>query len=154
MREPNALRALAPVWFRFTDEEDKGKYGDRWYCYDEGQIMLKRGRALVELEHDLGMPLPAAMNGFRDSSALGELCVSWLGVHEIDPARAGDFEDFNPITHLIQWTADNPEPAGKDELPEATLAQPASTSPTPESSPDTTSARTVTVALPAMPVAE
>jgi hypothetical protein len=154
MRPPNALRALAPVWFRFTDSDDAGKYGDRWYCYDEGALMRKRGRALLELENDLGMPLPAAMNGFRESSTLGELAVSWLGVHEIDPARAGEFDEYNPIVNMIQWTADDPEPVGKDEKPEPTPERPASGSPTTSDSPSMTSAPTDTVALPVMPPAE
>lgn len=154
MREPNALRALPPVWFRFTDEEDQGKYGNRWFKYDEGAILRKRARDQVALETDLGMPLVSVMNGFRDSTTLGDLAVAWLGVHETDPARAGDFDDFNPVTGLIQWSGDDPEPGPKDEEPEPTPPPEDNGYPTAGSSGNMTSAMTATVALPVMPTVE
>ena len=149
----NASRALPPVWFRFTDEQDKGKYGDRWYCYDESVIMRTRGRDLVVLENELGMPLLNAMNGFRDSTALGDLAVTWLGVRALDPARAGDFDEYSPMTNMIEWSSSNPEPEGKGDEPEPTPGPPASTSPMPAPS-DSQSQKTATVVLPNLPIAE
>jgi hypothetical protein len=146
MARPNALRALPPTWFRFTDEEDQGKYGTRWYVYDESTIMRKRGRDLVALETDLGMPLVNAMNGFRGSTSLGDLAVTWIGIYLVDPARAGDFNEYNPLTTMIEWTPVNPEPEGKDQTP----------APESDSSPssNTILEKTDTVVLPVSPLAE
>jgi len=151
---PQAHGALPPAWFRFTDPEDQGKYGENWYRYDESAIMRKRGRDLVALENDLGMPLVSALNGFRESSTLGDLAATWLALREVDPARAGDFDEYNPITTLLEWTAASPEPEGKAEDPALTPERPESDSTTAASSPNTTSEKTDTVVLPSMPIAE
>lgn len=145
MSRPNALKALPPIWFRFTDEQDKKTYGDRWYVYDESELMLTRTQALVLIEDELGMPLPEAMNAFRASSVRGDASASWLGVRRVDRAMAGDFDEFDVITNMIEWTSVDPAP--KDEPAEAL----------PDVPPDlpsesTTSAPTDTVVLPAMPV--
>lgn len=156
MARANALRALPKTWFRFTDEEDQGKYGDRWYCYDESALMRSRGRELVELENELGMPLVAAMNGFRASTTLGDLAVTWIGIRSVDSARAGEFDEYNPLVHMIEWTPVNPDPeAGpKDLNPELTPGPPESNSPTRTDSSNMTSETTDTVVLQTLPVAE
>lgn len=154
MARPNALRALPPAWFRFTEPDDKGKYGDRWFVYDEGTVMRQPARALVELERDLGMPLVEAFNGFRNSTVIGELAVSWIGVRMVDPARAGDFDEYSPQIYMVEWSATEPEPAPKGEEPEATPQRPESNSTTKQDSSSTTSEITGTVALPVLPTVE
>jgi hypothetical protein len=153
MAVPMALRALGGIWFRFLDEEDQGKYGSDWLKYDEGAILRMRARDLIALETDLGMPLVALMNGFRQDSILGDTAAAWLGVRAVDPARAGDFDEFNPITALIEWSKVNPDAVPKDE-PGNMPAPEESSSPMASESSNTISAPTATVALDIMPVAE
>lgn len=141
MREPNAAKALDPIWMRFTDPDDAGKYGDRWYVYDESAIMRMRARAQMEIEGELGFPLASMMNGLRHSTALGELAATWLAVRAIDLARAGDFDDFNPLLSMVQWSVVDPAP--KDD-----------TAPVEKPSPSMTSVPTDSVALENMPAAE
>jgi hypothetical protein len=154
MGSANAIRALGPVWFRFTDEEDIGKYGEGWFKYDEGALLRSRARDLIALETDLGLPLVAVLNGFRDSTVLGDTAVAWIGVRLTDLSRAGDFDSFNPTTMAIEWSKTEPEPLGKDEGPETMPEPPDSDSLTPGPSESMTSVPTDTVALQAMPVAE
>jgi len=155
MRPPNALRALPPAWFRFTDPDDQGKFGDGWFKYDEGFVLRLPARQLIQMEAEMGMPMVAVMNGFRDSTALGELAILWIGVHLTDPARAGDFDEFNPIIGMVQYSADDPEPEGKSESSVNTPERPDSeTSPIPTPSPNTNSEKMDTVVLPAMPIVE
>lgn len=154
MAKPNALRALGPFWMRFTDPDDAGKYGDGWFCYAEGVILRKPARELIALENGLGMPLPSVMNGLRENTVLGETAAAWIALREVDPARAGDFDEFNPIVMMIEWSRTNPEPVPKDVPPEPTPEPVANDSATPEPSPYTTSDQTVTVALPNLPIAE
>lgn len=149
---PSALKALDPIWFRFTDPEDAGKYGDRWWKYDEATILRKRARDQIALETEMGMTLVAVMNGFRASSVLGDAAVAWLAIYQVDPARAGDFEDFNPITMMIEWTSTDPEPGPKDDAPAGSPAPEASPSPMAGGQQSTTSERPDTVVLPVMPI--
>jgi hypothetical protein len=115
-------RLLAPLRFRFTEPEDVERYGPGWFVYDEHKIVRKPARDLVSLEAELGMPLIAAMNGFRQDSALGNLAGCWIAVREVDPERAGPFDDFSPMIMLIAYEsvpAEEAEDAGKAEDPEA-----------------------------------
>lgn len=153
MATPNALRALGPCWFRFMDSEDQGKYGDRWYKYDEGAILRRRADFLIALETDLGMPVVSVMNGFRASTVLGDSAAAWIAIREVDPARAGDFDQFNPITMMIEWSKTEPEPGPKDEEPATMPERQESHLPTDGSSVSTNSAPTDTVALLNMPIA-
>lgn len=154
MATPNALKALGPCWFRFTDPEDQGKYGDGWYKYDESSILRRRADFLIALETDLGMPVVSVMNGFRASTVLGDTAVAWIAVREVDPARAGDFDEFTPITMLIEWSKTEPEPGPKDDAPVGTLPPEELHLPMDGSSESTNSAPTGTVALSNMPIAE
>ena len=152
MARPNAARALSALEFRFTDPDDAGKYGDGWYVYDEGTWLRMRARDLIELERELGMTMVSIMNMFRDGTVLGDLSAAWLGVRATDPARAGEFDEFNPVTMAIEWrTAEGKDPAG--EAP-ATPAEPDSGSSTPSGPQSTTSGTTGSVALPTLPVVE
>jgi len=147
MGKPNALKALDPLEFRFTDPEDVQKYGDRWFTYDEGKYLRMRARDLIELEGEIGTPMIVVMNGVRNSTTLGDTAAAWLGVRTKDEGLAGSFETFNPITNLIEWR----DPSeGKEQAPEV-------------SEPDlpvvgrfgnTNSDPTDTVVLPSLPVAE
>lgn len=153
MGRPNALRALDPVWFRFTDPQDAGKFGDRWYKYDEGAVLRLRSQELIRLETDLGMPIIAVMNGFRDSTVLGDTAAAWLGVRAVDPARAGDFDQFDIVSMMLEWSKDAPEPDPKDESPADTLTLEASILPMADfPSESTTSDRTDTVVLQTSPI--
>jgi hypothetical protein len=98
-----ASEALGPVEFQFTDPDDVARYGDRWYRFSEADLIRRPARELIALEGQLGMPMPDVMNGFRMSSALGDLAAAWIGVRDADPALAGTFGDFNPLTLLITW---------------------------------------------------
>ena len=109
-------RALKPVWFRFTSADDQGKYGEGWFRYSEAEIISAPARDLIALERELGMTIHAMMNNFRSDSTLGDLAVSWLGVRSVDPARAGEFDSFNPMTNMIDWTAEDPDPK-EPEMP-------------------------------------
>lgn len=153
MATPNALRALGPVWFRFTDPADMAKYGDRWYEYHESKVLRQNARTLIALETDLGMPLVAVMNGFRASTVLGDTAAAWMGVRAVDQERAGDFDQFAPITMMIEWSRTAPEPGPKDEAP-ASMPEPVeSYLPTDGSSESTNSGTTDTVVLSSMPIA-
>lgn len=155
MGKPTALRALPRIWFRFTDPEDQGKYGDGWFCYDESTILRQRAREQIALEGTLGMPLVAVMNGFRQDTILGDTAAAWLAVRAIDPARAGDFDEFNPITTLIEWSGNDPAPAGKGEAPsEPTPGAVVLPLPMPVPSVTMISEKTDTVALQTSPIAE
>jgi hypothetical protein len=145
------FRALPPADFRFTDPGDQGKFGDRWFTYDEAAWLRLPARELIMLEADLGMTLVSAMNGFRMSSVLGDTAVTWLGVRALDPALAGEFDAYNPITMAIEWRA-HVEPEGKDEP--ATDGPVDSGTPVAGSLPPTISGQTDTVALPIWPAAE
>src|SRR4051812_33527420 len=148
----NAARALDPVWLRFTDPDDISIYGERWYRYDEGSFLRRPARALIELETELGMPIVSVMNGFRSNSVLGDTAVAWLAVRETDMDVAGDFDEFNPITMMIEWSRSDPEP-GKDVPPDFMPDPVDSSLPIPDPSPNTTSAPRDSVALPILPPA-
>lgn len=155
MGKPTALRALPRIWFRFTDLEDQGKYGDGWFCYNESTILRQRAREQIALETALGMPLVAMMNGFRQDSILGDTAAAWLAVRAIDPARAGDFDEFNPITTLIEWSGDDPAPVGKGEAPPEPMPEPEVLPlPMPEPSETMILEKTDTVTLQTSPIAE
>jgi hypothetical protein len=134
-----ALKALDPIWFRFTDPQDIGKYGEQWMAYDESRLMRLPGRTLLGFEESMDMPLVKVMNEFRKDTTIGDLAVAWLSLAMLDPARAGAWDEFNPIVNLIEWTGT--DPVGKGEGPETA----------PESS-STISAPTDTVVLPNMPI--
>lgn len=146
MSKPNALKALDPLEFRFTDPEDVQKYGDGWFTYDEASFLRLRARDLMALEGEIGTPMVAVMNGMRSSTTLGDTVAAWLGVRARNADLAGPFDDFNPITNLLEWR----DPSeGKDPAPEV--------GPDPDQplrSSNTISAPTATVVLPNLPVAE
>jgi hypothetical protein len=150
MSKPNALKALDPLNFRFTDPEDVKKYGDRWYTYDEASILRLRARDLIDLEGEIGTPMVAVMNGMRASTTLGDTAAAWLGVRAMSTDLAGPFDDFNPITNLIEWQ-DASE--GKEVAPVATEPAPDTAIPTAGPYVSTTSAPMDTVILPSLPVA-
>lgn len=149
----NASSALTPVWFRFTDPEDKAAYGDEWYLYDESTFMRLPARELITLETELGMPLVSVMNGFRSNSALGDAAIAWMAVRAVNSKLAGDFDEFNPLVMTIEWTIDNPIPVGKDESPALMPEPPESDSLTLSTSLSMTSGPMDTVVLPTMPIA-
>lgn len=123
-------RLLAPLRFRFTEPEDTGRYGARWYVYDEHKLVRKPARDLVGLEAELGMTLISAMNGFRADSALGNLAGCWMAVREVDPERAGLFDDFSPMIMLVAY-----EPVPADEVDQGKAEEatpPSQDSPPPE----------------------
>lgn len=99
----NEAALLAPRRFRFTESDDVKQYGDRWYVYDESQIMRLPARRLIQLEGQLGMPLVHVMNSVRSDSVTGNLAAEWLAVHLVEPEIAGDFEQFSPAVMLTEW---------------------------------------------------
>jgi hypothetical protein len=108
----SAREALGPLQFRFTDDEDREKYGDRWFKYAEADIMRMRAKDLIQLETELGMVMVDVMNGMRASTTLGDMAGAWIGVRAADPALAGAFDDFNPVVMAIEWRAWNAEDTG------------------------------------------
>jgi hypothetical protein len=142
----NAARALDPLEFRFTDPEDVQRYGDRWYVYDESHYLRLRARDLIELETAMDLRMVLVMNELRASSTIGDTAAAWLGVRQVDAGLAGKFDDFNPVTNMIEWRpAEGKAPAAETAMPEplALWDQPPTTSETPD-----------LVVLPTMPVAE
>jgi hypothetical protein len=133
-------KVLGPINFQFTDPEDVKLYGERWYRYDEGDLVRMRARDLMDLEAALGMPVVNIMNGARLHSTLGDLGAAWLGVRAHDPELAGDFSEFNPLTLAITWRE-------ADEVDEGKAPEPAE-----DSAPPTTSAPTDTVILQTSPI--
>lgn len=154
MRATSASKALDPFWLRFTDEGDVVKYGGQWYLYDESALLLAKAREQMAVEAEMGVPLVAVMNGFRQSTVLGDLAVAWLAVRAVDPAKAGDFDEFSPMVFTIQWTGDDPTPAPKDEAVPETVELPDLALPMDTNSFDTTLAPKDTVVLPIMPATE
>lgn len=155
MATSNAIRALPSVWLRFTDVDDQKKYGEGWYEYDESWILIRPARDLIRLETELGMPLVSVMNGFRDSTALGDTAAAWIAIRDRDPIVAGPFDQFNPIIMQVEWSKTDPTPVGKARAERDTSPKlAASDSPTAASYTDTTPAPTDTVALQNMPLAE
>lgn len=146
MATPIALRAMGPVWFRFTDPEDVARYGGVWYRYSEEDLVRQRADVLIPLETEMGMSLVSVMNGFRSSTVLGELAAAWLGVREADSVKAGEFDKFNPITMMIEWSRTAPEPDPKDETPVTSPASGESVFP------DASLGTTGTVVLQNMPI--
>lgn len=129
---------LKPLRFRFTHPEDVSLFSDGWYVYNEQRISEMPARVLADLESELNMPLIDVMNGVRDSTVMGDLGASWLGV-KLDMDERGEkcppFADFNVHTMLMDWEA-APESEGKDEAP---------------ASPSSDSMPTPTAALPTLP---
>lgn len=153
MARPNAARALPAIRFRFTDPDDVEKYGDRWFVFDEGDILRRPARKLIEIEAELGLAIVNAFNGFRASTTLGDLCAAWIAVRDADADLAGSFDDFNPLIMTIVWEEVKAE--GKDEAETPATPEPAaSISQTEEPPPLPISEMTPSVALPVMPVVE
>jgi hypothetical protein len=141
----SAERALPPMEFRFTDADDIGKYGDGWFTFDEGYWLRRPARELIELETELGTPLIYVLNGSRSSTAFGDTAAAWLGVRITDPARAGEFDSFNPLVMTIEWRkAEGKAPAAPAATPELPVAG---------RSPSTTSETPATVVLQNLPIA-
>lgn len=128
MSKPNAERALDPLEFRFTDPDDAARYGTGWYVYDEARYLRLRARDLIALEGEMNLSMVAVMNGMRASTTLGDTAAAWLAVQSVNPALAGRFDEFNPITNLIEWR-DASE--GKEEAPEPETAPTADIQPEP-----------------------
>lgn len=162
---PNALRALDRMEFRFTDPDDIARYGSGWLIYDESHWLRLRARDLIDLEAKMGMSLASLMNGFRASSTLGDTAAAWLGVYQKSPKLAGEFDEFNPLTNLIEWRIQEKAlaaPAATTEVMDQaepdTLPAPDPDSPMPSALPvgpsrNTNSAPMDTVALPNLPEA-
>jgi hypothetical protein len=150
---PNAAKALPAIRFRFGDAEDITKYGDRWFIFNEGAILRRPARDLIQIENELGLPLVNAFNGFRASTTLGDMCAAWIAVRDVDVKLAGSFDDFNPIIMMIEWEEAPTE--GKDETETPATPEPEdSTSRTGDPSPESISETTPSVVLPVMPVVE
>jgi hypothetical protein len=149
MALPNAERALGPMEFRFTDPDDIGKFGEGWFIFSEGDLLRKPARELIELETELGMPIVHLMNGFRAGTVLGDTAAAWYGVRAMDPARAGEFDAFNPISMMIEWRA---APGKSEAAPAATPEPLGSDSPIAGASPNTNSETPATVVLQTLPI--
>jgi hypothetical protein len=133
MRNPAAIK---PMDVRFLAPEDIEKYGDEWFTYDELAIMTMPARELIDLEREMDMPLVGVMNGFRESSVLGDTGAAWIAMRLA--GRTTPWEKFDPAILLAEWRVSPgkaPEPASGS-----------SDSNTPEV--------TDMVVLPTMPVAE
>jgi hypothetical protein len=118
----NQQKALDPFEFRFQDKADKAKYGSRWFVYDEASILRLDARELIAIETDLDMSIPAMMNGFRQSSVLGDTAAAWLAIRQANPTLVGDFDDFKPIWAAMEWRLvpkDQPAEAVPDDSPTA-----------------------------------
>lgn len=115
----NVAKALDPLEFRFTEPQDAGKYGDRWYLYDEAYWLRLRARDLMDLESEMDLTMVTVMNGVRARTTLGDTAAAWMSVYRVDPAVAGSFDEFNPVTNLIEW---RPAEGKAEAVPEAAPA--------------------------------
>jgi hypothetical protein len=148
-------KPISDVECRFTDPQDAGKYGDGWFRYSETEIMAMRARELIQIEAEIGAPLVTVMNGFRAMTTLGETAAAWIAVRQVDPARAGEFDQFDPVTLHIEWrkAEGKAEPADAGS-PATAEASGSASSPASNGSPNGISARTESIALPIFPAAE
>lgn len=118
------MRLLPPMRFRFLDDEDKAKYGEDWFVYDESALVRVPARELVEIERQIGMSVRDMLTRGRYQFADAELAGMWVarrlgGVDE-------PFDKFEPLVLLVDW---EPVPATDDVDPPA---QPSSPSPATE----------------------
>jgi hypothetical protein len=141
--------ALPAIEMRFTDPADVEKYGEDWYVYDESDLILRSARELMLIEHGLGMGLFDVMNGVRARSVLGDTAAAWIAVREVSPKKAGAFNDFNPLTMLIEWRSAVQGKAEAAKAKEEVTQAPPDSAPTAE-----TSDPTDLVTLPTLPLAE
>lgn len=100
MREESLM---ASVKFRFTEPADVQTFGDRWWVYDEAQLVRLPARELVRLEGEIGAPLVEVMEGCRRDSVFGNLAAMWLAIRLDDRDLAGPFAQFNPCVMLAVW---------------------------------------------------
>jgi hypothetical protein len=159
MGTPNALKALDPLEFRFTDPQDVEQYGGDWFTYDESYWLRLRARDLIEVEGMLGMSMVSIMNGVRASTILGDTAAAWLSIRVKSADLAGEFDKFNPVTGLIEWRAQEKAPAAVAAPMEPDVAPATAVMPPPADpdlpmaghSPHTNSVQMDTVVLPNLP---
>lgn len=151
MESNSSWSTWPPMEFQFTDPDDVAVYGDRWYSYSEPDLIRLRARDLLELEANLGIPIPDVMNGMRVSATIGTLAATWIGVRNFDEKLAGEFDDFNPFTLTITWRPAVDE--GKDaSVTEGATPQPPDGGSPLEPSDLEISAQTDTVTLSTSPI--
>lgn len=125
------VSVIAPVQIRFLDPADVAAYGDGWHLYDEAALVRLPARQLVALEQACGYSVRTMMAELRRHTVMGDLLVAWCALYLEDPALAGNFEDFTPLTFAIEWRraefddlgkGDAPSPEGPTATPTVALA--------------------------------
>lgn len=108
---------LLRLEFHFTAPDDVAKYGERWFRYDETEIIKKSARDLINLEAQIGAPLADVLNGVRADSIFGDTCAAWMALRAAGVDVA--FRDFSPAIMLAEWRLVEDEvDAGKASTPE------------------------------------
>lgn len=103
---------MKPYRFRFTEPDDVKQFGEDWFVYDEARIVRLPARQLARYEAQLGTPIVAVVDGFRDDTVLGRLAATWLALHMHDPDLAGPYDAYSPVVLLMRF-----EPVPDDEVP-------------------------------------
>lgn len=121
------MHLLPPMRFRFTDPDDVAAYGDRWWVWDEAAALRLRGRDLIAVEEQTGVPLRAAIRLSREDAAIGNLVVMWTALHL--GGSTVKWADFDPIPYATDWERVPEEPApGPFDSGEAPLTEPSASS--------------------------
>ncbi|MEU7904107.1 hypothetical protein [Actinoplanes sp. NPDC049118] len=123
---------MKPFRFRFTDEADVARFGDRWYVYDETAIVRMPARQQARLEAALGgLKLVRVMTEFAEDGVMGRLAATWIGVHLAAPDLAGDFDKYEPLVFLVHFEQILDEPQEDVAVPlDPTPSESSPTSPT------------------------
>ena len=105
------MKLWPPLRFRFH-EDDRERYGDDWYVYDEAALLRIPAPELVEIEQTVGMSVPTMLMRARQNFTDANLAATWVarrlaGVKE-------PFAKYQPLVLLIDWEkVPRPKPAGK-----------------------------------------
>ncbi len=94
---------LPPVRFRFA-EEDRERYGDGWWDFDEAKLLRLRSRELIAIDDalrdELGMNMLGILQAFLLGDTRGALGVMWMArrMGGVDEPLA----EFDPLPHLAE----------------------------------------------------
>lgn len=109
------MQLRTPSRFRFLDAADIATYGDRWWTWDEVEIVGLKARELVAIEEVVG-PVMAVLRGLRVESTLATMAAMWIAI-----TRAGnavDWDTFNPVVFAAEWGPVAADPLDGGEAPE------------------------------------
>lgn len=119
------MQLLPPTRFRFC-EEDREKYGDQWFEYNEAAIARLPVGEMVDIEREVGMSLPLVFHRVRGAYADGNLAATWVARRVAGVVEP--FADYAPLVFLAEWDR---APAGDVDPPEGSASSSPEEAPTP-----------------------